>query len=306
MARQRTTARYAESVAENLFIFCVLFFALFLLFGFVIGPLVTIVVNLAFRPIDDWMLRGPARTAASEVEYRETTPPDIVVANPADFPWLDVSFYDETEAELSRLGFRLIGDFEDVTESKLHPAFQRFHRFMYTDRGEILASICIMPVIRSRLSGLERISSWFMRTSVPKIEMFSKTYDQLRITTANVNGLVAKEAMDYPGVIAELLPRETGAGDLYKHHRDTVEAIEQADPKVKWRRCFNMDRLRRLARNEHFWMRDSGLYRDVTEHALANLEGQPEPFTLSLVDRYRTEQAKLDRIRQRRRGRLRK
>ena len=44
----------------------------------------------------------------------------------ADFPNLDSEFYDETQAALESLGFRLLGDRENLTFSKAFPKLRTF------------------------------------------------------------------------------------------------------------------------------------------------------------------------------------
>jgi hypothetical protein len=147
---------------------------------------------------------------SGEHEYR-----DVV---PADFPYADVAFYDRVQKELEAIGFRRVGDVEDLTLSRVYPERRTFVRLLVDDaalirvgafhlraRGGLVGVFATIGVVPRDLHVVELV------TELPRGRF---------LITAPTKGL---DRLDPPPEVSvDRLPPGTSLKELVAHHKQRI------------------------------------------------------------------------------------
>jgi mRNA-degrading endonuclease toxin of MazEF toxin-antitoxin module len=178
-------------------------------------------------------------------------PPDLTSGNPldqgvpvpdryeyrwvdaADFPNLDREFYDETQAALESLGFRWLGDRENLTLTKAFPKLRTFVRAMVSADGTISSYHYHIQAITPK--GTRNIQT---------IELGSELSDGTFLTTSN--SLQSAPGTTYPGIDSKRHAAATSPDELLCDHRErlltarsgltvTRTASREDDLQFQWR-----------------------------------------------------------------------
>lgn len=199
----------------------------YVLFG---GGFWTIVLALLVgeglrRPYQGWLQRRAARQISASLggmaQGREFGP----VQASDFFPPLSEAFYRESQAELERLGFVLVGDGQDLTAKVLHPEQTVFFRLMVTaDRSTAAV------VAQIKLAGIASWAMWLSGRSDVRFIEFETELDANHHINTNASG--QSNPFDQPPwTQVEALPPTTPIPALYARHQERVEeALAQSGP----------------------------------------------------------------------------
>jgi len=148
---------------------------------------------------------------SGEHEYRE--------AVPTDFPYADLDFYDRVQKELGGLGFRKLGDLEDLTLSRVYPETRTFVRVMVDDAALIRAGIFHLRP-RGGLTGLFSLIGVIPR-QVHVLELVTELPRGRFLITAPTRGL---DRLDPPPEVQiERLQPGTATRELVERHRRRIQ-----------------------------------------------------------------------------------
>jgi len=162
-------------------------------------------------------IRELARSFYERRKAAHTTPPEWRDVSPAQFPHLDVSFYDRVSSELIVEGFRWLGDKENVALSRLLPDLQTFVRGFVGDDGSTSASVWhVRPLGRARVASMIRNDRNEVRAVALSTEFEGRTF----VLTSNVKG--HDGGHDVPGIESQRLGQQAPASSLLKVHRIAV------------------------------------------------------------------------------------
>jgi hypothetical protein len=161
-------------------------------------------------------------------------------ASPRDFPHLDLAFYDRGEHELGQLGFRSLGDWENLTVSGASAgalAFTRtFIRLTVSRDGLVAAALYhARPrlVLRFMLSVLRK-QSFFKNC-----EFETEYSDGSFLVTTNSNA--ASTLRIPPAMIADNRPHSTAIATLSGLHRQRMNAYGSLVPSIRPTTYHNAD-----------------------------------------------------------------
>jgi len=142
------------------------------------------------------------------------------------FPHLDHGYYRRTAEALEALGFRRLGDVEDVTSSASGIALPTLIRTMVSGDGKTVAGICWVKVpgpvgLLLRLMGYNPAWSVDLETPLDNGHF-------LLTSNAQVG------ALDWPPEIhSEFMPRDTEPRDLWARHGARLVELERREPPVR-------------------------------------------------------------------------
>lgn len=162
-------------------------------------------------------------------EYRQ--------ALPAEFPGLDLAFYDAHRAWLEEQGFVFIGDRENVTLTRHFPHLRTFIRACVGDGGATLAG-----VYHVRPGGWMKpiAEAGAVPDEMKVLEFETELNNGTFITTGNT--LDASTAgSNVPGITAHRYPKATPPGELLGAHRAAVRAALASSPALKATHCHTAD-----------------------------------------------------------------
>lgn len=133
---------------------------------------------------------------------------------------LDHGFYDRTQAELEAMGFRNLGDCENVTVNKTMPLMRTFLRRMASDDGKVMADMYHL-----KCRGWMRLLGW--AGLLPSDQL----YVDIETEFSNGTFLVTSNTGDtptsgVPGIMDQLRPKTTTPAELVHEHRATLSASE--------------------------------------------------------------------------------
>ena len=188
--------------------------------------LVLIVVFIIFSKWDN-KRRAKKIIKQNERIYSENQVHEFV--DPKDFPFLDLEFYDDTQKNFERLGFRHIADIENVTISKEFPSFRTFNRCMLSEDGAVT-----LGIFHVRIRGWMRILQ-VIRIIKPDImyhvtELETELSDGRFVVTAN--GKETNSMTSPPEIITQNLTYRITKEELLKTHMDAIHEIQERDPNV--------------------------------------------------------------------------
>ncbi len=161
-------------------------------------------------------------------------------AIPRDFPHLDLTFYDRGEQELEQLGFRSVGDWENLTVSRASTSalgFKRtFFRLALSRDGLVVAALYhARPHLALRL-----MLSVFGKQSVFKVCEFEVEYsDGSFLVTTNSNAPATPRIP--PAMIVDNRPQSTPVAALSALHRQRMNAYTGLIPSIRPLTYYNAD-----------------------------------------------------------------
>lgn len=222
----------------------------------ILGALIVLWIALGIYQRRSTQQEG--REINDEMQTRVNDGPELVDADPAEFHWLKLNFYDQTRDQLEALGFRVIGDFENLTETKVTPYFRRFSRIMVSRDGTIQANIVMIRALRRKMP-LKFI--WIPLRAKRLISLESETIDGVKLITANTEGILPE--LDLPGLVNQYLPPETYMPYLHKTHRKAMDIVLEGAPEMHFKTCRTRDDVIRLSLEEHEWMKSCNAYHAI-------------------------------------------
>ncbi len=170
-----------------------------------------------------WNPKTAAARIQSDAKKLYSEPHEFQAANVAEFRWIDREWYDSAERSLAAMGFRKLGDYEDVTLSRVYPKMRTFIRIMGSADGTTQAGIYH---VRMRgwmwLLSLLRVIPSDMRTVDLDTEMEDGTF------ASSANTLGRDLSSDVAGISRVNVTPETGIAELLAKHREHVAALEGA------------------------------------------------------------------------------
>lgn len=146
------------------------------------------------------------------------------VVSPADFPQLDMAYYERTQGKLEALGFTFLGDVENVT---LRPWSRAMIRHMASSDGLTMAEF-YHARFRTWLRVLQMLTpgGWDLRL----LEFTSEFSDGTFVNTRNTLG--ADNITPPQGVYVSRHRRSLGPKKLLGHHQQAVQEWLQDRPGV--------------------------------------------------------------------------
>lgn len=141
-----------------------------------------------------------------------------------DFPDLDLAFYQRTQAALEGLGFRILGDVENLTMSKWA---RNFVRHMASSDGLTMAEVYDVR-LQGWMSALLRVSN--TPADFRTIEFTSELSDSTFVVTANTLG--GDKTPPPEGARFSRHPRSTPPQELLTLHSEAVEEWLRERPGV--------------------------------------------------------------------------
>ncbi len=145
-----------------------------------------------------------------------------------DFPNLDHEFYDETQAALESLGFRWLGDRENLTLTKAFPKLRTFVRMLVSAEGTISSFLYHIQAMTPK--GTHDIRA---------IELGSELSDGTFLMTSNT--LQSGPAKTQPGIDSQRHPATTPPAELLRTHRERLRAALEARPGLTVTRILSRD-----------------------------------------------------------------
>lgn len=184
-----------------------------------------------------WLLRlwlSPARGAKqihTDAQALYSAPHEFAEVEARAFRWADHRYYDQTEAALAALGFRKLGDLEDLSTSRVYPAMRTFIRAMAGERGTISAGIFHLKMRGwYRLLVLCRLLPGHLRSVDFETELSDGTF------VATGNSLGKDLSSEIPGIARLGLPDATPLAELLAAHREHLARILGERPGASARR----------------------------------------------------------------------
>ena len=136
----------------------------------------------------------------------------------AEFP-LDQEFYDQTQAALESLGFRLLGDRENLTLTRAFPKLRTFVRAMVSGDGTISSFHYHLQSVTPKRT-----------LNIQTIELGSELSDGTFLTTTN--SLQSAPGTTTPGVDCKRHAAATSPDELLRDHRERLDTALAARPSL--------------------------------------------------------------------------
>lgn len=154
-------------------------------------------------------------------------PHELVQVSAASFPEADLDFYDRARRDLEAVGFRWLGDLEDLSLTRLSPETRTFMR-VFVDSGGMIRG----AVYQVRPRGLVVLLQAMMR--IPRelrvIELVTEVAGKF-LSTSNTRNLDRFDAP--PEVKCERLPASTPLAQVFARHSQRItEAVRKRPEQV--------------------------------------------------------------------------
>jgi len=161
-------------------------------------------------------------------------------ASPRNFPHLDLTFYDRCEHELQQLGFRSLGDWENLTVSRASTsavAFKRTFLRLAVSRDGLVAAALYHA--RPRLALRLMLSVLGNQTFFKNCEFETEYSDGSFLVTTNSNA--ASTLRIPPAMIVDNRPHSTAIATLSGLHRQRMNAYTSLVPSIRPSTYHNAD-----------------------------------------------------------------
>lgn len=167
-----------------------------------------------------WNLKRVAGKTYSQQKAIYSGTMEYADANPADFNWLDLPFYEDVTAKMSQLTFRHVGDVECITATRQFPGMRSFLRLFVGDGGSVMAA-CYHVKARGvfGLLALIRVIPRHMRVVEFESEFSDQTF--LGTTTAPRKLIIGS----FPGITNICMDLEVGEAEVLSKHREELGRI---------------------------------------------------------------------------------
>jgi hypothetical protein len=195
--------------------------------------------ELAGTPSDQSQQKAQmsAELAVWSADYETAT------VSPAEFPWLDESYYDSVQKELEALGFRKIRDGENLHASNANPEVRHFFRAFINAERNVSASVTQIRVVEPQTDEHRNIG-------VRVLEFTSEFADGTFLETTNADyAFGTVDGINFMPCPADM------ADDLYNYHRGLLRRQEQAMGKGEPLTWATDDDIEAVGKRMHLLMR---------------------------------------------------
>jgi hypothetical protein len=141
---------------------------------------------------------------------------ESVTANPIEFTWLDLNYYDSVQRELESFGFKKIGDYENLSHTRAFPELRYFSRLFNNTHYDIIVEVGQNRYVKPKRE-CEKKSD--LRTVCFATE-FS---DGMFLETSN--GLGVNAFQEVEGLIIRKFSPSTPLKTLIDTHREEIKKI---------------------------------------------------------------------------------
>jgi len=212
---------------------------------------------------------GAALRARLDAIYGE--PHELAAVDPTSFLEADHEFYDRAKRELEAKGYRMLGDVEDKTLSRIYPQNRTFLRLMIDGGQMIRANLYHLHPRGVVISLLQLVQLWPRHLRV--VELTSELAGQF-IVTSNTSGVDRLEPPAEAKV--ERLPLATSVVDVTKRHEQRLTELLRAHPDRFPRSYANLDDvLASIARAHVAMARHRQALGGLSRDELERLKGRP-------------------------------
>jgi hypothetical protein len=166
-----------------------------------------------------WNLKRLARKTYSQQKAIYSGAMEYADANPNDFNWLDLAFYDDVTAKFSHLSFRHVGDVECVTATRQYPGMRTFMRVFVGDGGNSMAAC-----YHVKMRGMFGILSLFgvIPRNMRVVEFESEFSDQTFLATTTAP---KKLIGDFPFLTHVCVDPNVSPAEMLARHREEMRRI---------------------------------------------------------------------------------
>jgi hypothetical protein len=141
---------------------------------------------------------------------------ECVSADPLEFTWLDLNYYNTKQRELESLGFQKIGDFELLPQTRAFPETRTFSRKFINTEQDIEAAITHSRVVKPK--------NVFERSLDARIVEFSSEFsDGMFLETNNARGV--SPIVEFGGIEMLMFEPTISLEKLLDVHEEKIEAI---------------------------------------------------------------------------------
>jgi hypothetical protein len=174
----------------------------------VYGVVWWLLINQYIKAIVKAQLEAEMKLYSSDFEY--------VPVDPFEFTWLDLDYYDTTQRELESLGFKKVGDYELLPQTRAFPQTRTFNRTFINEEQDIVASITNMRAVKPK--------NLFERSINYRIVEFSSEFSDG--TFFEINNTRGINPITEVGGIAMLMFDPTiSIEKLLEAHEESIETI---------------------------------------------------------------------------------
>lgn len=143
---------------------------------------------------------------------------EIVPADPYEYAWLNLDFYDEKQRELESLGLTKVRDFEILAFTQAFPEMRNFARGFVNAEHDITSSIMQTKFVKPK--------TLFERLVDTRIISFGSEFsDGSFLETNNAKGLNPMDKIE--GVVMQQFLPDTPLSEMLDAHEAEIEAICQ-------------------------------------------------------------------------------
>lgn len=183
--------------------------------GFLIHAVLLIALQLL--TLKFWKKRA-AKNIHGDAKRLFSQLPDYHPVSAAAFPWIPKEFYNQTQLDFERRGFRFVADIEDANLSKQYPLMRTFIRSMLSPDGVTAAGI-----YEVKMRGWMRALQWFgvLDRKLRGIDLETGFEDGSFLCTC-----VLKESnllRDTPGIVRRVLPPGTPIDEALRVHQAAIQ-----------------------------------------------------------------------------------
>jgi hypothetical protein len=141
---------------------------------------------------------------------------ETALADPLEFTWLDLNFYDTKQRELESLGFQKVHDYEFISQTRAFPETRTFTRSFINTEQDIGADIVQIRMVKPK-NMLER------SVDIRTISFSSEFSDGTFLETHNTKGV--NPIVEVDGIIFQMFEPNTPLEDLLDAHEEKIETI---------------------------------------------------------------------------------
>jgi hypothetical protein len=176
---------------------------------------------------EKWRLRRSARSIQETLKKTYAARQERGLVNAADFPDLDLDFYEQGRRDLEQMGFTYLGDIENVTAKEAHPECKTFMRTML-GRGGTVAACLYHPKFRIWM----RLLLWVVRMRVGRVvDLETEFSDGCFLCTSNAE--LAAKMSDPPQIRTHYVKAGTPIHVILEAHDRGVREYLEKEPELE-------------------------------------------------------------------------
>lgn len=203
---------------------------------------------------------------------------DSATVSPADFPWLDIHFYDSLQRALEALEFHYVRDSELRQLTRVFPNLRHFSRSLINLDKNIEASISQIRIVNARTTE-ERM------LDIRCLEFSTEFEDGHFLVTTNLQGVNPPESID--GITFHNFSPDTSPEALLKHHHKAVSAYKTSTQTTVHTFATD-DELISAGRRQQDWMK-SDRQKKLQEYETEAAQTEPDDELIEWLEEIRTE-----------------